>query len=68
MRLMIEAILWILLSGAPWRDLPEACGSWQGAYGWFRAWTKGCLWSSILCILTDREHDDEQVMIDSTSM
>jgi transposase len=67
-RVRIEAILWILRSGAPWRDLPEAFGPWQSAYGRFRAWAKKGLWSAILCHLSDRERDDEYVMIDSTAM
>lgn len=35
---MLEAVLWILATGAPWRDLPEWYGPWQTAYGRFRAW------------------------------
>ena len=28
-RLVINGILWILRTGAPWRDLPEHYGPWQ---------------------------------------
>ncbi|NEQ84937.1 MAG: transposase [Moorea sp. SIO2I5] len=27
-RLMVNGILWILRTGAPWRDLPERYGKW----------------------------------------
>ena len=41
---MLEAILWILSTGAPWRDLPTWFGPWQTVYGRFRAWrTDGVL-------------------------
>ncbi|NEP89326.1 MAG: transposase [Okeania sp. SIO2C2] len=26
---MVNGILWILRTGAPWRDLPERYGKWQ---------------------------------------
>jgi transposase len=29
---MLEAMLWILRTGAPWRDLPPEYGSWQTVY------------------------------------
>ena len=28
-RLMINAMIWIVRSGAPWRDLPERYGPWK---------------------------------------
>jgi len=28
-RLFLEAALWVCRTGAPWRDLPEALGSWH---------------------------------------
>jgi transposase len=37
-RQMLNAVFWILCSGAPWRDLPERYGPWQGAYHWHRIW------------------------------
>jgi transposase len=31
-RLMFNGIMWILRTGAPWRDLPERYGKWQSVY------------------------------------
>ena len=31
-REMLEAMIWILRTGAPWRDLPSEYGAWQSVY------------------------------------
>lgn len=31
-REVLDGILWILRTGAPWRDLPEEFGSWKTAW------------------------------------
>ncbi len=36
-RVMLNGILWILRTGAPWRDLPERFGSWWTVYGYFQS-------------------------------
>jgi len=68
MRLRIEAILWILRTGSPWRDLPASFGRWKSVYDRFRAWTGTGLWSAIWDALSARSRDDEYLMIDSTAM
>ncbi len=47
-RLMLDGMLWILHTGAPWRDLPERFGPWKTVYERFRYWTRIGLWSRIL--------------------
>jgi len=37
-RLFVEAVLWILRTGSPWRDLPERFGDWSTAFRRFRDW------------------------------
>ena len=38
-RQMLDGILWILMTGAPWRDLPEEdFGPWQTVYDHFAKW------------------------------
>jgi transposase len=39
-RSMVNAMLWILNTGSPWRDLPERYGPWQTAYNRFNLWRK----------------------------
>jgi transposase len=47
-RQMLDAILWILCGGAPWRDLPERYGPWQSAYHWYRVWANDGTFDRIL--------------------
>jgi transposase len=47
-RLMLDAMLWILKTGVPWRDLPERFGPWNSVYDRFSLWTKQGLWGQIL--------------------
>ena len=35
-RPIVNGIIWIARSGAPWRDMPERYGSWETAYTRFR--------------------------------
>ena len=37
-RQIMDAILWILRTGSPWRDLPEEFGAWQSAWRLFDQW------------------------------
>lgn len=47
-RQMLNGILWILSTGAQWRDLPERFGPWETVYGYFRKWQAGGVFDSIL--------------------
>lgn len=31
-RVFVEGVLWIVRTGAPWRDLPEAFGEWNSVF------------------------------------
>jgi transposase len=46
-RQIINGILWILRTGAPWRDLPERYGPWQTVYGRFNRWREEGIWQQI---------------------
>jgi len=57
-RLMLDGILWVLVTGAPWRDLPERFGPWQTVYDHFRNWRKSGVFKRIIAALQiklDRE-------------
>ena len=64
-KLFIEAVYWILRTGAQWRYLPEKFGNWNTVYKRFNEWSKKNIWAKLLehCI---EDPDLENVMIDST--
>lgn len=47
-RTLLNAIFWVLCSGASWRDLPERFGPWQTAYSRFRHWQRAGLFEALL--------------------
>lgn len=47
-RTMINGILWILRTGAPWRDLPKEFGPWKTVYERFRLWSRDGFWDTLL--------------------
>ena len=53
-RLMLNGILWILRTGAPWRDLPERFGPWRTVYGYLQQWRIDCTFDRILGALQIR--------------
>jgi transposase len=50
-RTLINGMLWILHTGAPWRDLPERYGPWRTVYSRFRRWEEEGTWERILSTL-----------------
>lgn len=46
-RRVVGGIVWILRTGAPWRDLPRVFGSWQSVYGRFNRWCKDGTWQRV---------------------
>lgn len=57
-RLVLDGILWILGTGAPWRDLPERFGPWKTVYERFRAWTRIGVFDAVLSALESCRHAD----------
>jgi transposase len=47
-RQILNGILWILRTGAPWRDLPERYGPWETVSGRFYHWQKTGVWDRLL--------------------
>ena len=39
-RMFIEALYWIIRTGAPWRDLPTEFGPWKTVYNRYSRWVK----------------------------
>ena len=48
---MLEGILWIMRTGAPWRDLPSRFGSWKTVSSRFYRWPRAGVWDTILAEL-----------------
>lgn len=47
-RQILNGLLWLAKTGAPWRDLPEQYGNWQTVYSRFRRWQLSGVWDRIL--------------------
>ena len=64
-RLFVEAVLWRLRCGTPWRDLPERFGAWSTVSVRFGRWKKKGVWDKVLASLQD-ETGLHELMVDST--
>lgn len=47
-RTVVNGMLWVLRTGAPWRDMPERYGKWRTVYSRFRRWTERGVWQKAL--------------------
>jgi transposase len=47
----VDAILWILRTGAPWVDLPRRYPPYQTCHRWFSKWRKAGLMKMLLRML-----------------
>src|SRR5215470_3761259 len=54
-RQVINAILWKLRTGAPWRDLPERYGPWKTAHERLRTWTADGTWERIMAEVVTKD-------------
>ncbi|AMQ41650.1 transposase [Aeromonas veronii] len=61
-RQVLDGILWILHTGAPWRDLLERFGPWRSVYNTFRRWLSTGHIDAILAAL--QLHLNEEGLID----
>ena len=72
-RIIVNALLWLAKTGAPWRDLPERFGPWRTVATRFYRWTSSGLWERILAELRRLADaaggiDWEAHMVDGTSV
>ena len=66
-RPILNGILWIVRSGAAWRDLPERYGAWSTVYSRFVQWQEEGLFDAILKELSE-EADFQDMSIDSSTV
>jgi transposase len=61
----VEGVLWIVCTGYPWRDLPEAFGDWNGIFRRFSRWSVNEFGSGSSRRMSD-DPDFEYLIVDST--
>ena len=64
-RRFINAVFWILRTGAPWRDLPADLGDWKNTQRRFCRWRDKGVWEKLLDLVID-DPDYEWLMIDAS--
>lgn len=64
-RLFVNGVLWVLRSGAHWRDLPERYGKHKTLHKRFSRWTKAGIWEKVFASLI-KDRDNKYLMLDTT--
>lgn len=64
-RLFLEAVLWVLRTGAPWRDIPDELGPWGSVYTRYNRWSHKGHWQAIFEALSV-DSDFEYLMVDGS--
>lgn len=64
-RTFVNAVLWILRSGARWCDLPERYGKYKTVHTRFTRWSENKVWEQVFDMLT-ADPDNFYIMIDSS--
>jgi transposase len=74
-REIVNAILYVLRSGCPWRLLPLDFPAWQSVYYYFRRWQREGIWDQMLVALRmqmrtkqGRNPEPSAAVIDSQSI
>ena len=65
-RTVFNALMWILKSGARWRDLPARYGNWNSIYHKFRQWCSCGLFERLLKLINNDANNTTLLEIDST--
>jgi transposase len=64
-RRFLEAVLWIVRTGAPWRDLHREFGNWNSVFQRFRRWAVKGVFEAVFAALSG-DPDFEYALIDGT--
>ena len=64
-RRFVEAVLWLVRTGAPWRDLDKKFGHWNSVFRRFRRWALKGIFEAVFRLLSG-DPDFEYAIIDGT--
>ena len=64
-RLFVNGVLWVLRSGAHWRDLPDRYGKHKTVHKRFSRWAKAGVWEKVFDALI-KDRDNRYLMLDTT--
>jgi transposase len=64
-RRFVEAVLWLVRTGAPWRDLDKKFGHWNSVFRRFRRWALKGIFEAVFRHLSG-DPDFEYAIIDGT--
>ncbi len=64
-RMFVEGVLWVVRTGSPWRDLPEAFGDWNTVFRRFSRWSRKGVWQRLFEAMSD-DPDFEYLILNST--
>jgi len=65
-RELINAIIWVLRTGAPWCALPGKYGPWHTVYNNFRKWTNEGIIAQIFERFSPKAEETSELQIDAT--
>jgi transposase len=60
-RQVINGILWVLRTGAPWRDLPERYGKWATVASRFYRWRQSGVWDRVWAQLQSEADQNQEI-------
>ena len=62
-RKVVNGILWICRTGAPWMDLPRRYPPYQTCHRYFQKWNESGLWDRVLKKLADDLYEEGKIDI-----
>lgn len=60
-RQIVNGILWILRTGAPWRDMPERYGKWSTVASRFYRWQQTGVWQRVWAQLQAEADESSEI-------
>ena len=52
-RPIVAGLLWMMHTGAAWREIPAAYGPWQTLYSRYQWWRRTGIWAQICAVFRD---------------